>query len=138
MPTIPLYYSVVDSTGNIVLSQITTNSNYPVGEGQRLLVDQTPEYDSLTQYIVRITPVPADQDYVEYRIDDVVYSYEDSIDDVTAKRKFLFLNSDWTQLPDVQLTPSQVGAWRVYRQGLRDITNQPGYPINVIWPVIPE
>lgn len=138
MPMIPLYYTVIDNAGNIVLSQITTNSNYPVGEGQRLVADQTPDYDSLTQCIVRVTPVPADQDYVEYQIVDVVSTYEESIEDITAKRKFLFLECDWTQLPDVQITTAQVDAWEVYRQALRDITDQTGYPSNIIWPAKPE
>jgi two-component sensor histidine kinase len=28
--------------------------------------------------------------------------------------------------------------WAVYRQNLRDITSQSGYPFNVIWPTKPE
>jgi hypothetical protein len=55
-----------------------------------------------------------------------------------ATRKDLFLKSDWTQLPDVQLTTVQVDAWKVYRQALRDITEQPNWPNTIIWPVIPE
>jgi hypothetical protein len=44
---------------------------------------------------------------------------------------------DWTQLPDVPLTPAQVEQWRVYRQQLRDVTNQPD-PFNITWPVAPQ
>ena len=42
--------------------------------------------------------------------------------------------SDWTQLPDVPLATK--GAWAVYRQALRDITQQPD-PFNIAWPVAP-
>lgn len=44
---------------------------------------------------------------------------------------------DWTQLPDVPLTPAQVEQWRVYRQELRNVTNQPD-PFNITWPVAPQ
>lgn len=44
--------------------------------------------------------------------------------------------SDWTQLPDVQL--STKSEWAIYRQELRDVTSQSGYPLNVIWPTPPQ
>jgi hypothetical protein len=41
---------------------------------------------------------------------------------------------DWTQLPDVSIDAS---AWAEYRQDLRDITNQAGFPWDVEWPLTP-
>jgi len=55
---------------------------------------------------------------------------------VKDKRINLLVDSDWTQLPDVPL--SNKNEWIVYRQQLRDITNQIGYPFNVVWPTKPE
>lgn len=55
---------------------------------------------------------------------------------VNEKRKNLLQQSDWTQLPDVPLETKQ--AWATYRQALRDITAQEGYPFDVIWPVPPQ
>lgn len=138
MPSMPLYYTLLNSNGEIIFSQITQDPEYPINEGQRLVVDQIPDHDSLTQYIVRVEPVPEDQDFIEYQIMDIVYSDEQLISNANLKRKDLFLQSDWTQLPDVQLTVAQVDAWKVYRQALRDITDQPGYPGTIIWPTIPE
>lgn len=46
---------------------------------------------------------------------------------------------DWTQLPDVPLTPEQVSAWRVYRQQLRDYMDGVTDPFNPpAWPVPPQ
>lgn len=45
--------------------------------------------------------------------------------------------SDWTQLPDYPMSAEEKAAWAVYRQQLRDITNQPGFPDNIIWPTEP-
>lgn len=52
---------------------------------------------------------------------------------VRAERKRLLQESDWTQLPDA---PVDQARWAVYRQALRDITAQPGFPNNVTWPTL--
>lgn len=50
-------------------------------------------------------------------------------------RAQLFAESDWTQLPDVPIATQT--AWANYRQALRDITDQPGFPTNIQWPERP-
>ena len=55
--------------------------------------------------------------------------------EVRAKRDQLLQESDWTQLPDAPSSDAQ--AWAAYRQALRDITSQPGFPYNVTWPKEP-
>jgi len=47
----------------------------------------------------------------------------------------LLLQSDWTQLPDVPIETKS--AWEIYRQQLRDITNQSGFPYEVQFPEMP-
>jgi hypothetical protein len=46
----------------------------------------------------------------------------------------LLTQSDWTQLADA---PVDKAAWAVYRQALRDITLQAGFPFTVDFPVAP-
>lgn len=41
---------------------------------------------------------------------------------------------DWTQLPDA---PVDTAAWATYRQELRDLTAQEGFPWEVQWPEAP-
>jgi hypothetical protein len=41
---------------------------------------------------------------------------------------------DWTQLPD---SPADHEAWATYRQELRDVTDQEGFPWDVTWPTEP-
>ena len=55
---------------------------------------------------------------------------------VVLQRNELLAASDWTQLPDVTLNTKE--AWATYRQALRDITDQPGFPLNVAWPPEPS
>jgi hypothetical protein len=61
-----------------------------------------------------------------------------TIQNIKNKRYKLLINSDWTQLPNNPLTLEKQQAWAVYRQQLRDIPQQSGYPTNVIWPTQPE
>lgn len=56
---------------------------------------------------------------------------------VRSERDRILYSCDWTQLSDVPLTAEQVEQWRVYRQQVRDVTNQPD-PFNIVWPVAPQ
>lgn len=54
---------------------------------------------------------------------------------VRAERDRRLQASDWTQLPDAPIATKD--AWAIYRQALRDITEQPD-PFNIVWPVPPQ
>jgi hypothetical protein len=55
-----------------------------------------------------------------------------------AKRDSLLAESDWIVIRAVdQGTPIPTD-WQTYRQALRDITKQSGYPANIVWPVAPS
>lgn len=56
-------------------------------------------------------------------------------EDVRARRNSLLIESDWTQLKDA---PVDQLAWATYRQALRDVTSQKGFPANVVWPDKPQ
>jgi hypothetical protein len=55
---------------------------------------------------------------------------------VRTERDRLLSESDWTQLPDVSEAIKNL--WLPYRQSLRDITIQSGFPQNVSWPIRPS
>jgi hypothetical protein len=54
--------------------------------------------------------------------------------EVRYRRNALLTQSDWTQVADA---PVDKAAWAVYRQALRDITLQAGFPFTVDFPVAP-
>jgi hypothetical protein len=56
---------------------------------------------------------------------------------VRDRRNELLLECDWTQLPDSPLTNLKQTEWQIYRQALRDITNQSD-PFSINWPTEPE
>ena len=44
---------------------------------------------------------------------------------------------DWTQLADSPLDATKKAEYETYRQALRDVTSQAGFPTDVTWPVEP-
>jgi hypothetical protein len=52
-------------------------------------------------------------------------------------RDFLLAESDWRIIKDLEITGSINQEWARYRQALRDIPSQSGFPLNVIWPEKP-
>lgn len=95
-------------------------------------------YDFATGEIVKMPPKPEGYYKWDYATHSWILDYDAAAADVTAKRDKLLLDSDWTQLPDVPLTEEQKAAWASYRQELRDIPQQSGYPFNVIYPTQPQ
>lgn len=63
-----------------------------------------------------------------------------AIIDINNKRRKLLVASDWTDTlsAKTRLGDNLYNQWQTYRQALRDITEQPGYPLNVEWPVAPQ
>jgi hypothetical protein len=55
--------------------------------------------------------------------------------EVRTERDKLLGSSDWTQVADA---PVDQAAWAEYRQALRDVPEQEGFPENVVWPTKPE
>lgn len=57
------------------------------------------------------------------------------VEELKEKRNLLLAESDWTQVADA---PVDKAAWASYRQALRDVPDQSGFPKSIDWPVEPE
>ncbi len=55
-------------------------------------------------------------------------------DMVRKERDRLLAQCDWTQMPDAPLTADAKAQWQAYRQALRDVPEQEGFPMDVGWP----
>jgi hypothetical protein len=62
-------------------------------------------------------------------------TYEEQSVEVRAERDRLLTETDWTQAADIPQTTKD--KWAPYRQALRDVPDQPGFPYEVVWPVKP-
>ena len=61
-----------------------------------------------------------------------------AVNKAKMKRNELLAQCDWTMMSDVPFTEEQKTLWKEYRQALRDITDQDGFPTNVVWPEPPK
>jgi len=97
-------------------------------------------FDPLTQNAEVINPVleagvwvqtwsitAASSSEIEQRTADLIQSLE-------GQRNQYLSETDWMALSDNTLTPE----WASYRQALRDIASQGGFPFSVTWPTKPE
>ena len=99
-----------------------------------------PLHDGTTQY-VEFGPVPELENGVwvlqprvcQLNQDQLADRRESAASAVRGERDALLAATDWAGLSDVIMTPEMTA----YRQALRDITLQPGFPHNVLWPTKP-
>ena len=54
---------------------------------------------------------------------------------IRQERSTKLKDSDWTQLAD---SPVNKETWATYRQSLRDVPSQEGFPWTITWPTQPE
>lgn len=100
-----------------------------------------PQFDFKTQVCEEGGPELTPQGWVlnwvvrQKTQDEVVSSSESQAADIRAERNRRLTNSDWTQVADA---PVDKAAWAAYRQALRDITAQAGFPWEVTWPTQPN
>jgi len=107
----------------------------------------------LTQFssVIRLTDgatIPADPDNADWQVylrwlsngntpDPVPAAVVEGV--ARAERDALLRSTDVHALADrwASMTTSEQQAWAAYRQALRDVPQQPGFPQNIIWPVAP-
>lgn len=75
----------------------------------------------------------SDEDLAQLAIDEANAS-EAQWERVRSDRNTRLAACDWTQLPDA---PVDAEAWAIYRQALRDITDQSN-PFEIVWPAAPD
>ena len=90
------------------------------------------------------TPVFADGRWnqtwsvVDLLEDEVAERTAQKAEEVRAARNAKISESDWTQLDDSPVTNAKKLEWANYRQALRDLPLQAGFPWSVRWPEQPE
>lgn len=100
-----------------------------------------PDYNSRTHRLVTQEPSLVDGVWTVTRV--AVEKDQAQIDNentqkaasVRNERTKKLTESDWTQLTDA---PVNSTSWATYRQALRDVTAQSGFPWEVTWPTQPE
>lgn len=107
---------------------------------QRVFFSTPPEITA-TQVLEEGTPVFTDDRWTQtftvrdMTAEEVTSRNEAQATQVRAERNDKLAATDWTQVVDA---PVDQATWATYRQALRDITEQDGFPWSVQWPTQPE
>jgi hypothetical protein len=89
----------------------------------------------MTDYFEVITDANTGQQTIRpYTAEEIAAAVESTSNSVRSIRNSLLAESDWTQVADAT---ADKAAWATYRQELRDITAQSGFPHSVVWPTKP-
>ena len=75
--------------------------------------------------------------FAEYLARAKTAEYEELASEIRAKRAKLLSETDYLFTEDYPMYDEEKEPWRVYRQALRDIPEQPGFPYEVVFPAKP-
>lgn len=129
------------TTGQIARTVYTDDIGLQLAEGESYIDNS---YDDTLYYIlnneaVQIPAKPSAYAEFDYSTKQWVLNPILAIREVKSKRSQLLLGSDWTDTLSAKnrLGETLYDQWQTYRQALRDITTQSGYPYTVVWPTTP-
>ena len=142
--TVEIYpYSIGD------LRRDNPNTSYPRNPSDAVLAswnvfpvtdEPTPAYNPATQNCNQVNPTLIDGKWVMTWVvtpatpEQIAERTSAKESEVRQQRNALLSACDWTQLPDA---PVPAAPWAAYRQELRDVTAQAGFPWQVVWPEEP-
>ena len=125
------------------------NTSFPRNPSDAVLADwnvfpvveqSPPEYNPANQNLNQLNPTLAKKQWLQTwqvtaaNAEEIAERLQDKEAEVRQQRNALLSACDWTQLPD---SPADHEVWATYRQELRDVTAQEGFPWDVVWPEAP-
>jgi hypothetical protein len=131
------------------LTQENPNVSFPSVLGAEILANfnvfqvieqEKPDTDNLYYIVKRHLPEMVNGEWV--LLWDVIQKTQEQLDEeaeieaeaIRSSRNKKLSLSDWTQIEDA---PVNKQAWATYRQALRDVPSQAGFPWEVTWPQQP-
>ena len=126
------------------------NTSFPRQPSEQMLADwsvfpvieqEPPSFNPATQNLNQVNPMLVDGEWLQAwevtdsSAEEIAERTEAKATEVCTVRNQLLAACDWTQLPD---SPADHEAWAAYRQALRDVTAQEGFPWNFEWPPMPS
>jgi len=118
-----------------------TEANLNGHELVRVVEANAPSFNKQTQKVVQnLTPTLVNSVWtLEWSVQALTQAEQDAqtieqAKSVRSTRDAKLKDTDWTQLVD---SKANTLVWATYRQSLRDITNQTGFPFNVNFPAQP-
>ena len=118
---------------NIPDALLASYDVYPLTPVDRPVADHTKNVNEGTPQQINGTWTQV-WDIAAASAEEIEVRTQEKAQSVRSERDYFLQQSDWTQIGDA---PVDAVAWATYRQALRDITAQEGFPHNVTWPTKP-
>ena len=77
-------------------------------------------------------------EFYGYTVGDELLTDEDRAKAAREKRDELLAETDYLLMPDYPISEEALAALKTYRQALRDVPEQTGFPNTIEWPSKPE
>jgi hypothetical protein len=77
-----------------------------------------------------------DQEYADWQFKQIIRD-EQQAKAIRAERDSKLAECDWRVIKAIESNQPQDFEWAAYRQALRDVPTQAGFPLAVIWPQEP-
>lgn len=125
---------------NVSFPKVMTDEIFAQFGVVRVTPTPRPEYDHTKEF--NVTAEQVNGAWVEKWVatdvsaEEIAQRTENQANNVRAERNQKLSESDWTQGKDIADDVSTT--WATYRQALRDIPLQAGFPWDVSWPTQPE
>ena len=102
------------------------------------------EFDELSTVNLIANGVMADEDYLKrtlefygFPIGDELITEEELAKNLRQKRDLLLTETDYLLMSDYPISDKDLDLVKIYRQALRDVPGQAGFPRSVEWPKKP-
>jgi len=120
-----------DSVREQFLSRLASTINKYVWDGTEWVLEQDESSIARFDFTVADFPDAPVPEKPDYNLDE--REAEQKASEARTQRDALLAETDWTQVADA---PVDAQAYADYRQALRDIPQQSGFPSDIDWPAI--
>lgn len=142
------YCCVVDTVGKYITYVLVVDGqvqNYNLKDGETLISARPPMLRPCAGETGLVSPAWNGSQWEESATEAELAEWEERHQiepdmlaaNARAKRAKLLADTDWTQVLDAPIDAATREAYRAYRQALRDIPEQEGFPAAITWPELP-
>ena len=111
-------------------------SRTPHDEEMRALIQKIVTADCKTHRIVRGDALEWGAEAIPEKTEEE--KLKEAEDQARAKRDYLISKTDYLLTSDYPISEEDLEAVKAYRQALRDVPQQEGFPSDIEWPTLPE
>jgi hypothetical protein len=137
---VPQPYSIAQlkrDNPNTSFPEVLTDAFLAQRDIYKVTILPAPSYDKRTQYLKESAVQQVEGKWqMGYTVEALPQAQ--AAENMKAERNRLLAESDWVVAKAAEVQNPAPPEWVAYRQQLRDVTAQAGFPFNIVWPKKPS